>query len=127
MNQDFLRKMLTATEHLLVGGPTVSARSLREARDAAGRQFHEYVAKALDGTLLLAGANAQILEASHSYSAYGGQLANYVLTLIVVTEKQRYFLFKSNLSGQPFIKELTADRARIVLKAKFRPFARGDA
>ena len=127
MNDDLLGKALAATARLLVGGPNVSSRALKEAKSTAEQQFREYVASTSAGVLVLKGADAQILDVSESFNGLGGEVADYVLTIAAVTPDQRYFVFKSNALGKPFVKELTADRARLVLKGKFRPYSDADA
>ena len=90
-----------------------------EARAAAHAQFQSYQALSHTGEVVLDGATADVLHSGETHSRNGD---NYVLTLFVVTPQGRYFLFKSNESGKPFVRELTAERARLVLKRRFRSY-----
>lgn len=88
-------------------------------RKAAEAQFRTYRVTSPSGEVMLDGDEAQVLHTTKSHGRYG---ENYVLTVFAVTPQDRYFLFKSNESGQPFLRELTADRARLVLKRRFRGY-----
>lgn len=89
-------------------------------RAAAFEQFRSFKASDGRGHVLLHGLEAEILEVSDSFTVQGRRIHGYVLTLVVVTPSNRYFLFKSNAGGKPFVKELSVQRARCVLKTRFR-------
>lgn len=56
-----------------------------------------------------------------------GKVQDYVLTLFAVTPENRHFHFKFNDSGRPYVRELTSERAELVLKTKFQPYNRAAA
>ena len=100
---------------------------LKRARARAEQQFRGYSARSSDGVAILNGASAEILDRSDSYTSSNGRIHDYVLTLFVLSSERRHFLFKSNESGKPFVVVLSPERAKLVLKDKYRGEAAGDA
>jgi len=103
-------------------GPRVKARKL------AMDQFYAFQARDSDGVAILSGSTAEILDSYDTFlkqsdgPVFSG-VANYVLTIVAVTPEGRHFLFKSNERGDPFLKYLTPDRARLILKGNFKSHA----
>lgn len=99
----------------------LTPRKPRDAeRAAAFDQFRAFKASDGCGQVVLDGREAEILDVSDSFTVQGRTVHGYVLTLLVVTPSDRYFLFKSNAGGRPFVKELSMRRAQCVLKTRFR-------
>jgi len=89
-------------------------------RSAADKQFKAYKAFDRNGQVVLDGSDCERLEVSDSFTLQSDRVHGYVLTLLVVTPFNRYFLFKSNVGGRPYVKELSPQRARLILKERFR-------
>ena len=121
MPNRILARLARATERLLTGAPNAPSEAVEAARTAAEAQFRAHVLRDVRGVQLLAFREAEILDQSDSYSALDGEVANYVLSIFLVTDSNQYFLFKSSETGHPFVQHLTEARARTVLKSKFRP------
>jgi hypothetical protein len=116
-----------ALEAFTLGVPYASAEAKRSARTKAENQFRAHRVAGAEGSVVFVGALAQPLRTDETYTTSNGRVIDYVLTLFVVTPTNHYFLFKSNPSGRPYLKELAAERARLVLKDKFRRYAASDA
>ena len=113
---------------ILIGAiPLHYRRELKQARARAEEQFRNYQSANLDGSPLLVGATAQILDKTDSYHSHNGRVHNYVLTLFALTPAGQHFMFKSNENGNPYVSPLAADKARLVLKDKYRERAASDA
>ena len=69
------------------------------------------------------GATTEVLDFNGSSSLDEGQFENYILTLFVVTPIGRHFHFISNTTGAPYVKFLLPDRAKLLLKRKFKKMA----
>ena len=109
------------------GVPLGLRRELLKARERAEKQFVEYKANSTDRGSALIGSTAQILDRAESYTSHNGQVHDYVLTLFLLSPDGQHFLFKSNEGGRPYVSALTPERARLVLKDKFRSTVAGDA
>jgi hypothetical protein len=92
----------------------------RSDRARAELQFRNYRASASDGRLLLDGQTAQILDLSDSYNSRNGLVSNYTLTVFALSPQGKHFVFKSNVEGMPYVAALTPERAKLVLKHKYR-------
>jgi hypothetical protein len=113
---------------ILIGGiPLHYRREMKKARVQAEEQFRNYHSTRPDGSPLLVGATAQILDKTDSYNSHNGLVHDYVLTLFVLTPAGQHFVFKSNESGNPYVSPLAPERARLVLKDKYREAAARDA
>lgn len=114
---------------IIIGGLPFHYRSeMRKARARAEQQFRSYKSSNQTGSLLLlVGATAKILDKSDSYTSHNGRVHDYVLTLFVLTPEGQHFIFKSNESGDPYVSPLSPDRARLVLKDKYREAVASDA
>ena len=113
---------------VVIGGmPFHYRRERKKARAQAEQQFRGYRSSGQDGSALLVGATAQILEKSDSYTSHNGRIHDYVLTLFALTPEGRHFLFKSNANGNPYVSLLSQERARLVLGDKYREAVAGDA
>jgi len=113
---------------IFIGGLPLHYRSeLGKARKRAEQQFQSFRTSAMVGSPVLDGSSAQILDRSESYTSHNGRVHDYVLTLFVLTPKGQHFLFKSNENGSPYVSLLSPDRARIVLKSKYREVVPSDA
>ncbi len=112
---------------IIVGGMPFHYRSeIKKARELAEAQFRCYKSFDRNGSPLLAGSTAQILDTYDSYSSHNGRVHDYVLTLFVLAPQGQHFLFKSNENGNPYVMPLAPDRARLVLKNKYREAGKGD-
>jgi hypothetical protein len=109
------------------GLPLHFDKSRKLEREKAELQLYTYRITSAGGTPVLDGSSAQTLMREESFTSHNGKVHDYVLTVFIVTQEDRYFLLKSNPAGKPYIKELSVSRAQLVLKGKFRPFARADA
>jgi hypothetical protein len=119
----FLDALFAALQALILGLHYGSPKAMKLARSAATERFHSYRALTGDGHVALDGSGCDVLDSSESFSTQHGTVQDYVLTLFVVTPENRYFLFKANAVGKPYVKELPAARAKLVLKSKFREYA----
>jgi len=115
--------VLTAVNATVLGVPYASPKARQSARSAAEQQLRAYKAGAGEGAVALDGSRCEVLDTSDSFSTHNGKIRDYVLTLLLVTPENRYFLFKSNTLGKPYVQELSSERARLVLKDKFRQHA----
>ena len=100
---------------------------LKRARARAEQQFRGYSARGSDGAAMLSGASAVFLDRSDSYTSSNGGIHDYVLTLFVLSSEGHHFLFKSNENGKPYVAVLSPERAKLVLKHKYRGEAASDA
>jgi hypothetical protein len=106
---------------IIVGGLPFHYRSeMKKARALAEAQFRGYKLFDRSGLLVLAGSTAQILDRYDTYTSNNGRVHDYVLTLFVLAPEGQHFLFKSNENGVPYVKPLAPNRARLVLKNKYR-------
>jgi hypothetical protein len=92
----------------------------RKERAQAMQQFLNYRASATHGRALLDGQTAQILDTTDSYNSRNGRVNNYTLTVFALSSEGRHFVFKSNVEGTPYVAALTPERAKFVLKRKYR-------
>ncbi|WP_141753314.1 hypothetical protein [Duganella sp. HH101] len=97
------------------------------AKSRAIAQFKNFRSAALSGPVFLNGETAEILHQEESYSVDEGELVGYVLTLFLLTPEGHHFLFMSNEADRPFLKYLAPDRARLVLKDKYKAGGATDA
>ena len=130
--QDFANALLVGIATILgialIGGVPLHYRSeRRKAKACAKLQFQTYRLNNADGSLLLDGKTAQVLDSSDSYTSHNGRVHEYVLTLFVLSLEGRHFMFKSSETGKPYVAPLTPDRAKLVLKGKYREIASSDA
>ena len=113
---------------VLIGGiPLHYRREMKKARARAEEQFRNYKSTNHDGSPLLVGTTAQILDKTDSYNSRNGRVHDYVLTLLVLTPAGQHFMFKSNDKGGPYVSPLAPDRARLVLKDKYREASASEA
>jgi len=116
-----------ALETLILGFPYASREAKTAERTKAETQFRAHRVADAEGSVFFDGALAQPLRTDETFRTSNGRVIDYVLTIFVVTPSDRYFLFKSTSSGRPYLKELAAERARLVLNDKFRRYAAGEA
>lgn len=113
---------------LVIGRLPFQYRSeMRKARTRAEQQFRSYRVNSFDGSVLFDGKTAQILDTSYSYSAHNGSVRNHVMTVFALTPAGQLFLFKSNETGNPYFAPLSEERAKLVLKKKYREAFASDA
>lgn len=112
-----------ALEIFVLGVPYASSAAKRAERAKAEEQLRAHRVFAGEGAIVFDGTLAQTLSTEESFRTINGTVADYVLTMFVVTPTNRYFILKSNPSGRPYCKELSTERARLVLKDKFRSYA----
>jgi hypothetical protein len=130
--QDFANALFVGTTAILgialLGGVPLHYRNeRRKAKARAELQFQTYRLNNGDGSLLLDGKTAQVLDSSDSYTSHNGRVHGYVLTLFVLSLEGRHFVFKSSETGNPYVAPLTSDRAKLVLKGKYREITSRDA
>ncbi len=91
-----------------------------KAREKAMAQFSQLKLRETTGALLLDGATAEILSSDDSYNMDEGKIQNYSLTLFVLAPEGRHFHFISSETGTPYTKFLLPERAKLILKEKFK-------
>ncbi len=122
MADDLPARISQTLESLLLKQHLVPRVKRDAAREEAIMQFRSHQVNDGRGTTAFYGALSQILEETETFSGYGGKFENYVLTIVCVTPENRYFLFKSRTQGAPYISELPATRAKLLLKERFREY-----
>jgi hypothetical protein len=69
--------------------------------------------------LVLDATSAEVVEQSENVVQDEGQIFAYYLTQVVRNAQGEYFLLKTT-DGRPYVKHLSQERARVVLKAKYK-------
>jgi hypothetical protein len=127
MLQGLWRLVTGAIEAFIVGTPYASPSAKGVERKKAEEQFRACRVVVAGDEEVFSGESAQVLEASETFSTENGKVRDFVLTIFAVTPDDRYFLFKSNEAGKAYLNELSVDRAKLVLKTRFRPYVASDA
>ncbi len=127
MPNGFLAVLFGAFEALILGIPYASDKAKSADRSKADAQFRAHRVSDGKGGIVFDGAVAKVLKTEETFRTSNGRVLDYVLTVFAITPTNRYFLFKSTPFGRPFLKELSSERARLVLKDRFRSFSTGDA
>ena len=122
MPNGLLALLYGTLETFILGIPYASSEAKSAERTKAEEQFRAHRVTAGEGVLVFDGTLAQTLSTEETFRTSNGRVIDYVLTMFVVMPTNRHFLFKSNPSGRPYLKELSPERARLVLKDKFRSY-----
>lgn len=85
--------------------------------ERADAQFSRVVVASTDPRLSLDAPAAEVMSESETHSRYHG---SYTFTRIVRNEFGEYFMLKSTAGSEPFVKHVSQDVARTILKAAYR-------
>lgn len=92
---------------------------VQQRRGQALLQLKSVQVSSAEERLILDASLAEVVEQSENVVQDEGQISVYYLTQIVRNSQGEYFLLKTT-DGRPYIKHLSQERARVVLKAKYR-------
>jgi hypothetical protein len=93
---------------------------LRPIRERAVEELKAVRVASADAQLALDASSAEVIDQSETVQHDEGQVSAYYLTQIVRNPEGEYFLLKTT-DRRPYAKHLPQDRAKHVLKAKYRP------
>jgi hypothetical protein len=106
---------------LFLGVPYATPYARRAARDAAWQRFKSHRV-GTDDDAGFDGATAQVLKTEETFNVRNGRVRDHFLTVFAVTPAGRYYLFKTSKAQHPYLQQLPTERARLVLKKRFRAF-----
>ena len=95
---------------------------LTQFRIDADEQFRNLHVSSNMESLVFNGAEAEVVSQEEHIEASpsGGLIIGYSITRYAMNKAGEYFMFRSNIGARPFIKHLPHDRAKVVLKDKYR-------
>ena len=95
---------------------------LTQCRLEADEQFRRLHISSNMESLIFNGSDAEIVSEEEHFEATpnGKAFIGYSITRYAMNQAGEYFMFRSNIGSKPFIKHLSRDRAKLVLKDKYR-------
>ncbi|MFN9708599.1 MAG: hypothetical protein ACK53K_03860 [Burkholderiales bacterium] len=101
---------------------TEEGQALIQFRLDANEQFRNLHVSSNMESLVFDGAEAEIVSEEEHFEATpnGKAFISYSITRYAMNRAGEYFMFKSNIGSKPFLKHLSRDRAKLVLKDKYR-------
>lgn len=101
---------------------TSESTGLTQFRIDADEQFRNLHVSSNMASLVFDGAEAEVVSQEEHIEAApsGGPIIGYSITRYAMNKAGEYFMFRSNIGARPFIKHLAHDRAKVVLKDKYR-------
>ncbi len=95
---------------------------LTQFRIDADEQFRSLHVSSNRASLVFDGAEAEVVWNEEHVEAApgGGAIIGHSITRYAMNRSGEYFMFRSNIGARPFIKHLPHDRAKLVLKDKYR-------
>jgi len=92
---------------------------IRQRREQAVLDLKTVRVSSTAEKLVLDATAAEVVEQSENVVQDEGRISAYYLTQIVRNSDGEYFLLKTT-DGRPYVKHLSQERARVVLKAKYK-------
>jgi hypothetical protein len=93
---------------------------LRPVRERAVQDLKAVRVSSANARLALDAAVAEVMDQSETVQHDEGRVSAFYLTQIVRNPEGEYFLLKTT-DKRPYVKHLPQERAKFVLKAKYRP------